>query len=90
MGFMMSIVSAGTIILQSAINSLGYLIIAGHIAARKLNSFCMMPGATVGMALATFVSQNRGAKEYKRVRQGVKVANILVISWGIVISIILF
>ena len=28
MGFMMSIVSAGTIILQSAINSLGYLIIA--------------------------------------------------------------
>ena len=90
MGFMMSIVSAGTIILQSAINSLGYLIIAGHIAARKLNSFCMMPGATVGMALATFVSQNKGAKEYKRVRQGVKVANILVISWGIVISIILF
>ena len=90
MGFMMSIVSAGTIILQSAINSLGYLIIAGHIAARKLNSFCMMPGSTVGMALATFVSQNKGAKEYKRVRQGVKVANILVISWGIVISIILF
>ena len=39
MGFMMSIVSTGTVILQRAINGLGYLIIAGHTTARKLNSF---------------------------------------------------
>ena len=51
MGFMMSIVSAGTVILQSSINGFGYLIIAGHGTARKLNSFCMMPAGTVGLAL---------------------------------------
>ena len=43
MGFMLAIVSTGTVILQYAINQLGYLIIAGHTAARKLNSFCSMP-----------------------------------------------
>ncbi|WP_044600119.1 MATE family efflux transporter, partial [Candidatus Stoquefichus massiliensis] len=37
MGFMMCIVSVGTVILQSSINELGYLVIAGHTTARKLN-----------------------------------------------------
>ena len=36
MGFMSCIVSAGSVILQYGINNLGYLIIAGHTAARKL------------------------------------------------------
>lgn len=90
MGFMMSIVSAGTVILQTAINNLGYLIIAGHTAARKLNSFCMMPGMTISMALSTFVSQNKGANQGYRIRKAVRYANILVICWGIIISVFLF
>ena len=47
MGFMLSIVSTGTVILQTAINSLGYLIIAVHTDARKLFAFCMMPVSTI-------------------------------------------
>ena len=90
MGFMLSIVSTGTVILQVAINNLGYLIIAGHTAARKLNSFCMMPGATIALALSTFVSQNKGADQGHRIRQGVRYANILAVSWAVIISIILF
>ncbi len=90
MGFMLSIVSTGTVILQVAINNLGYLIIAGHTAARKLNSFCMMPGATIALALSTFVSQNKGANQGHRIRQGVRYANILAVSWAVIISIILF
>ena len=43
MGFMSSIVSAGSVILQYGINNLGYLIIAGHTAARKLYMFFNMP-----------------------------------------------
>lgn len=89
MGFMLSIVSTGTVILQVAINNLGYLVIAGHTAARKLNAFCAMPAATIALAVSTFVSQNKGANEGKRIRKGVRYANILVILWGITISIIL-
>lgn len=84
MGLMMAIVSAGTVILQTAINKFGYLIIAGHTTARKINSFCMMPASTFSMALSTFVSQNKGANQQERIRQGVKTANLISIAWGVI------
>ena len=90
MGFMMAIVSTGTVILQSAINGLGTLVIAGHTAARKLNSFCMMPVSVTGMALSTFVSQNRGADQGERIRKGVFCANMISLFWGVVLMAILF
>ena len=90
MGFMMSIVSAGTVILQSSINGFGYLIIAGHGTARKLNSFCMMPAGTVGLALSTFVSQDKGANQKQRMLDGVKLGNLIACGWGIIITVILF
>lgn len=90
MGFMMAIVSTGTVILQSAINGFGYLTIAGHTAARKLNSFCMMPVSVTGMALSTFVSQNRGADQGERIRKGVFYANLISLFWGVVLMAILY
>lgn len=90
MGFMSAIVSTGTVILQSAINELGYLTIAGHTAARKLNSFCMMPFSTIGMALSTFVSQNRGADQGERIRKGVFLANMLSLVLGGVLMVIIY
>lgn len=90
MGFMMSIVSTGTVILQSSINNLGYLVIAGHTTARKLNSFCMMPATTIAMALSTFVSQNKGADQRERIIEGVRIGQKISIAWGVIITIIMF
>lgn len=90
MGLMNAIVSTGTVILQSAINGLGYLVIAGHTAARKVNSFCMMPMSVTGMAVSTFVSQNRGAGQGERIRKGVRYGNFLCVFWGIVLMAILY
>lgn len=89
MGFMMAIVSTGTVILQMAINKFGYLIIAGHTTARKINSFCMMPASTLAMALSTYVSQNKGADQRDRIREGVRKANLLCIVWGVISTIIM-
>ncbi|MGN0143717.1 MAG: MATE family efflux transporter [Clostridium sp.] len=89
MGFMLSIVSMGTVILQTSINSLGYLIIAGHTAARKLSSLCTMPIATISVSLSTFVSQNKGADQGERIRKGVRYGNIIALIWTIIISLIL-
>ena len=61
MGFMHSLVSAGSAILQVGINGLGYLTIAGHTAARKLCQFCLMPMTAMISAVNTLVSQNYGA-----------------------------
>ncbi len=76
MGFMGSIVSAGSVILQYGINGLGYLVIAAHTAARKLYMFCSMPVITMGMAFSTFVSQNRGADKGDRIRLGIRYVSI--------------
>lgn len=72
MAFMSAIVHAGTAILQSGINSLGYLVIAGHVAARKLFMFLMMPYMAISQTISTFVAQNYGAGQMGRIRRAVK------------------
>jgi len=76
LGFMSSIVSAGTVILQSGINGLGSMIIAGHTAARKLMILYNIPFSSIGMAMTTFCSQNRGAGKGDRVIKAFKSAYI--------------
>lgn len=72
MGFMGSIVSAGSVILQYGINGLGTLVIAGHTAARKLYMFFNMPFIAMSLSISTFVSQNRGANQGKRIRRALR------------------
>lgn len=90
MGIMLMVVSAGTVILQGAINNLGYLVIAGHTSARKISSFTSMPLISLSLSLATFVSQNKGANNVDRIKKSVKYANILAVIWGIIATILLF
>ncbi len=90
MGFMMAIVSSGTVILQKAINHFGFLTIAGHTTARKINAFCMMPATTLSTSLATFVSQNRGANQRQRIKDGVKICFQILFVWAMLISIIMY
>ncbi|MBU5487084.1 MATE family efflux transporter [Clostridium sp. MSJ-8] len=84
MGIMLMVVSAGTVILQSAINGLGYLTIAAHTTARKISSFANMPCIALSLSLATFVSQNKGADKRDRIKKGVRYTNILSIVFGFV------
>lgn len=89
MGFMMAIVSSGTVILQKAINSFGYLTIAAHTTARKINAFLMMPCGTIAASLSTFVSQNRGADQRDRILEGVKTGFKIVVGWGLIATILM-
>lgn len=83
MGFMNCVVGAGTAILQSGINSLGYLVIAGHTAARKLYQFLNMPFVSMSHAMSTFISQNYGAGQIGRIRKAMKCVYL----YGAVLSI---
>lgn len=84
MALMSSIVSIGSVVLQSAVNSLGATTIAGHTAARKISEVFMQPIASLGMAATTFASQNYGAKQFARIREGVKQTVIL----GAIVSLL--
>ena len=62
MGLQFSITAIGTIMLQSAVNALGTLYVATYTAAQKIKQFAMAPFDAFGNAVATYCSQNLGAK----------------------------
>lgn len=89
MGFMNSIVSAGSVILQYGINGFGTMIIAGHTAARKIYMFLGMPTGTMAMVLSTFVSQNRGAGNRDRILKAIKYGYVFAITMAAVITVLM-
>ena len=90
MGFMSSIVSLGSVILQYGINSLGTLIIAAHQAARKVYIITMLPIMGIGLAMPTFVGQNAGANKYLRIRKGLLYTFALDIVLALIITVFTF
>ena len=79
MGFMMSLVNFGSVILQGVINTFGQATILAHTAARRLTELFMLPFSVFGTTMATFCSQNWGAKKPARIRSGIWQS--LMISW---------
>ncbi len=90
MGLMASLVSFGTVSLQSAINTFGTNIIVAHTAARKLTSFFMMPFAVFGMTMSAYCAQNYGAEKYGRIRKGVFTTVLYAWAWCICLFIIIY
>lgn len=89
MGFMNCVVGAGTAILQSGINSLGYLVIAGHTAARKLYQFLNMPFVAMSHAMSTFISQNYGAGQVKRIRKAMKCVYLYGAALALIVTLLM-
>lgn len=69
-GIQNSMISVGNIVVQSTINSFGSYAMSGHGAYAKIEGVVFLPIMCMSMALPTFISQNLGAKEYKRAKQG--------------------
>lgn len=90
MGLMNSIVSLGSVILQSAVNSLGEVTIAAHTAARKVVEMFMQPLISIAIADTTFVSQNLGAKQFKRIRAGMKSSIVITFIWVCIVILLSF
>ncbi|MEG0469562.1 MAG: MATE family efflux transporter [Longicatena sp.] len=90
MGLMNSIVSVGSVVLQSAVNGLGEITIAAHTAARKVAEMFMQPLISIAIADTTFVSQNLGAKKYHRIREGLKHSVWISFIWVLFVILISF
>ena len=70
-GLQCSITAIGSVILQTAVNSLGAVCVAGVAAATKLFQLFCCPYDALAMAATNFVGQNLGAGKYDRIRQGI-------------------
>ncbi len=90
MGFMLSFVLMGSLALQTAINALGKNIIVAHTGARKATSLFLMIFFVLGTALATYCGQNLGAKEYGRIRKGIRDTVLFSLGWYLLVLLIVF
>ncbi|MBQ4264077.1 MAG: MATE family efflux transporter [Clostridia bacterium] len=83
-GLQMSIISISDMALQAKINTYSTALIVAYGVATKVEFLGWQMAEAIGTAVGTFVGQNVGAGDYKRVRQGVRCAyGIHFICYGI-------
>lgn len=71
-GIQNSMISIANVVVQTCINGFGSAAVAGCGTYSKLEGFAFLPVVCFSQALATFVGQNIGARQYGRVRKGVR------------------
>lgn len=86
MGVQMSVIGLGTVVLQAAVNDLGTDAVAAFAAASRAENIAIAPMSAFGLAVVTYVAQNRGAEKWERVRFGVGRAIQLAIAQALVLG----
>ncbi len=64
------ITAFSNVFVQGYINFFGSAVMAGWASYNKIDQFILLPMQSMANAATTFVSQNVGAKDYKRANQG--------------------
>ena len=72
-----SITAIGSVVIQSAVNTLGSDVVAAVTAAIKISIMLTQPLETLGLTMATYGGQNLGAYKIERIFQGLKVSCII-------------
>ena len=86
-GFQGTVFSLSNVVIQSAVNSFGSLVMAGNGAASSLEGFTYTAMNSVYQASLTFVGQNVGAKKYDRINKVQGVCLVLVTVIGLVFGV---
>ena len=90
MGLMSAIYNIGSVVLQSSINALGSTYIAAQVAARRFAELFFIPGGALGIAVATYSSQNLGAGHRSRIMKGVTTALGIYFVWWVFVMLFVF
>lgn len=85
-----SVMNFGILMIQSLVNSFGYLVSAAFAIVVKIDALAYMPAQDFGNAFATFVAQNYGAKKTERLYKGTKIAMLISGMYCIFISVTVF
>ena len=71
LAFQNVIISVGGLTVQYVVNGFGFLFVAGFTATNKLYGVLELAAISYGYAITTYVGQNLGAGEIRRIRKGV-------------------
>lgn len=88
MALQFSITAVGSVIIQTAVNSLGSDTVAAVTAASKISMIFTQPLETLGITMATFGGQNLGAGKIKRIFEGLKLSFVLSFGYSLVMAVI--
>ena len=89
MSVQFSIIGLGVIVIQSVCNTFGSDVIAAVTAALRIEQIATLPMVSFGVALASFVAQNFGAKKFRRIRTGVIRTSLLSIFLSILMAVVM-
>ena len=89
-GVQNSVIAFANVMEQSSVNVFGSAAMAGNGAFVKLEGFAFIPVNAFGAACTTFVSQNIGARQFDRVKQGAKFSVMFSCGCAVVIGIVFF
>ena len=71
MGLQFSITAIGSVMLTSAVNSLGPMYVSATASAGKINHIFICAYQALGATSANYCGQNLGAKQFDRIKRGV-------------------
>ncbi|WP_367568078.1 MATE family efflux transporter [Lacrimispora sp.] len=75
----------GKLLIQGFINPLGVSTIAAFHAVNRVEDFALIPEQSIGAGMMTFVAQNRGAGDGKRVKKGFRTGLALEVCYWVLI-----
>ncbi len=84
MGLQYSVTAVGSIVLQSAVNTLGSLYVAAVAAGAKLFQLFACPFDAMGATMATYCGQNVGACKLGRLGQGIRACALLGLGYSLI------
>ena len=89
MALQFSITAIGSIILQTAVNTLGTVSVTAVTAASKLQMILTGPMECLGITMATYCGQNRGAREFERIRSGIRTSVVVSMIYCVVSAVLI-
>ena len=86
-GLASSMFAISNVIIQSSLNSLGKIAMAGHTAALGLSGFIFASMDAISQAAVTFVGQNYGAKQFGRIKKITAICTVSAFVTGLAIGL---
>ena len=86
-GLQQSVMNFGILMIQGLVNSFGAVVMAGFAAAVKIDTLAYMPAQEFSNAYSIFVSQNYGAQEKERIKEGTRLAVIVSVVFCAAVSV---
>ncbi len=89
MAFQNAVIAVGGMTVQSVVNDFGVIFIAGFTATNKLYGLLEIAATSYGYTMVTYVGQNMGAGQHRRIRSGMRSAVGIALATSVVIAAVM-